>query len=152
MNNIYKCIGAKIKFNRKEKGLSLKDLAKKVGFPYSTMANIESGTRKITIKQMDIISRVLDLPISEMLDITICEGLEGFEELKKECKVLIDEYFAFEEERKKIKEDHINGAIEEFLRDRGINNIVPDGEKNYLNNLIKSMLDSATEQLEARYK
>lgn len=152
MNNIYKCIGAQIKFNRKEKGLSLKDLAKKVGFPYSTMANIESGTRKITMKQLDGISRVLDLPISEMLDITVFEGLKEYEELKKECKVLIDEYFVFEEERKQIKEDHINGAIEEFLRDRGINNIVPTGEKEYLNNLIKSMLDSAAKELEARYK
>ena len=152
MNNIYKCIGTKIKVNRKEKGLSIKDLAKKVGFPYSTMANIESGTRKITMKQLDGISRVLDLPISEMLDITVFEGLKEYEELKKECKVLINEYFVFEEERKQIKEDHINGAIEEFLRDRGINNIVPTGEKEYLNNLIKSMLDSAAKELEARYK
>lgn len=68
---ILKKLGAKIKHTRKIKGLKQNEVAFRCNFDKSSLNNIESGKRNITIITLFKISEALEVPLSYFLDITI---------------------------------------------------------------------------------
>lgn len=61
-------IGEKIKERRTQLGWSLRDLSSKMGYAnHSTIARIESGQVDIPQSKIERFSRVLDIPLSELM-------------------------------------------------------------------------------------
>lgn len=61
----------KIRECRKRKGLSRKEVAKKIGIPYTTYTNYETGYRVPRIDTVQKIARALDVSVDELLGETM---------------------------------------------------------------------------------
>lgn len=66
-------IGEIIKEKRKEKGLSINEVAKHLGVDESLISKFEKGTRKIQPTHIDKLSKLLKIPSSEMKSIKIMQ-------------------------------------------------------------------------------
>ena len=67
MSNKLKELGQKIKRIRKSKGLLQVDLAVRVGISTGYVGSIEQGLRFPSLKVLQKISKVLKVPLSELL-------------------------------------------------------------------------------------
>ncbi len=86
----YQFIGARIKETRRKKGLSQKDLAKKVGFDSATSISlIESGERKISIVDLEKTAQALNEELGYFIGaepkIKVAFRAEGLEEKDAEA-------------------------------------------------------------------
>ncbi len=79
MNSIQKRLGEKIKKLRRKTGLSQERLAILMGMSRPTISQIERGDRKLTAEELLKLSKVLDVPIEQILG------------LKEEQQVVIQE-------------------------------------------------------------
>ncbi len=57
-----------IQLNRKKKGLSQKDVAKKLGISAPSYSNLENGKNEITLKRLDEILGVLGIDDEDIID------------------------------------------------------------------------------------
>jgi len=81
-------IGDNIKKIREQRGLQQKQLAAEVGIPYTSYNKIETGSRDVTIEELDKIARYYGLSIDQVVhfneavpvEVTI-EDKPGFEQL-----------------------------------------------------------------------
>jgi transcriptional regulator with XRE-family HTH domain len=81
-------IGENIKKIREQKGLQQKQLAAEVGIPYTSYNKIETGSRDVTIEELDKIARYYGISIDQVVhfneevpvEVTI-ENKPGFEQL-----------------------------------------------------------------------
>lgn len=94
MNNLL-AIGQLIKARREEIGLGQEELAEKLGVTKSTISAYETGQRKPTLDRAKILSEILNIEVSELLDVSIglpenvlnlalrAEGIVNTEDLKE---------------------------------------------------------------------
>ena len=61
--------GLKIRAARVKKGLTLAQLAEKVGKTAPYLSDIERGNRRGTYATLEMIARVLDLPVEEIWEV-----------------------------------------------------------------------------------
>ena len=81
-------VGENIKKIREQRGLQQKQLAADVGIPYTSYNKIETGSREVTIEELDKIARYYGLSIDQVVhfnedlpgEVTI-EDKPGFEQL-----------------------------------------------------------------------
>ncbi len=77
-DNRYKLIGSRIKEARESAEMSQKELAQLLGYESATAVSlIESGSRKVSIEDLETIANALHLDINHFLD--KCESLEDFD-------------------------------------------------------------------------
>lgn len=69
MKNIGKAIGERIKFLRKQKGISQEQLALKAEINTSYMGLIERGSKSPTLKILDKIVQALDITFEDLFDL-----------------------------------------------------------------------------------
>lgn len=77
-------IGSKIKEFRKAKGITQKEMAKRLNIPYSTYSNYENNNREPNITQIEAIAKELEIDVFELLDIS------QYKTPKKEFSEIID--------------------------------------------------------------
>lgn len=61
--------GLKIRAARVKKGMTLAQLAEKVGKTVPYLSDIERGNRRGTYATLEMIARVLDLPVEEIWEV-----------------------------------------------------------------------------------
>lgn len=61
-------IGEAIKALRIKKGISQKELAQKSNLHQCQISKIENGSRKITVQEIALIAKALEIKITELLD------------------------------------------------------------------------------------
>jgi len=64
---LLRCLGARIKELREEKGLSQQQLASACNFEKSNMSRLESGNTNPTVYTLYKISKALDVSISDLV-------------------------------------------------------------------------------------
>jgi transcriptional regulator with XRE-family HTH domain len=62
-----RAVGQRIAAARQRAGLSIRDLAKRIGWPRDTMVNYELGRRAITIERLQLIADTLGVPPAALL-------------------------------------------------------------------------------------
>jgi len=111
-------IGERIRKERKNMGLKLKDLAREIGFNnYQTLSSIEKGEREIRVAELDKIAKVLGLTVSYLLGET--EKMEDRILWRKctddsKCKKFENELKTFCSNYKKLCE-LVNYKYEKFI-------------------------------------
>lgn len=65
--NSAKKIVLKLRDIRREKGMSINDVASKVGVGYQTIGRVERGETQMTVENLYKISKVLNVPLSKLL-------------------------------------------------------------------------------------
>ncbi|UZQ49138.1 helix-turn-helix domain-containing protein [Clostridium kluyveri] len=79
-------IGSKIKYIRKQKGISQKEMAKILEIPYSTYSNYENNNREPDANTLNKIAKVFKISINQLLGIShYIETLNYFN--NKECSI-----------------------------------------------------------------
>lgn len=63
----YQQLGRQIAQRRKTLGLTQTDLAQELGIAQQTMAHYEGGTARIAVAMLPTVSRVLGLPVEELI-------------------------------------------------------------------------------------
>ncbi|WP_149113752.1 helix-turn-helix domain-containing protein [Limnoglobus roseus] len=58
--------GARVRHLRKEQGFSQEDFAHRVGLDRSYMGGVERGERNISLENICLIARALNLPVSQI--------------------------------------------------------------------------------------
>lgn len=58
-------IGNKVREHKERKGLSTRELSKRLGISHSYLSRMENGKRVISAKRLEEISSILDVPIQE---------------------------------------------------------------------------------------
>lgn len=61
--------GLKIRAAREKKGMTLAQLAEKIGKTAPYLSDIERGNRRGTYATLEMIARVLDLPVEEIWEV-----------------------------------------------------------------------------------
>lgn len=69
-------LGMRIRFLRKEKKMSIEDLALEANINKNYLGDLENGRRNPTLKILDKIAQALEINLSELF-----KGLESFEEV-----------------------------------------------------------------------
>lgn len=59
--------GQRLRALRKEKGMTLEDLAEEADLAWSYIASVERGERNISIDNMDALAQALNIPLRELL-------------------------------------------------------------------------------------
>lgn len=77
-------IGSRIKEFRKAKGITQKEMAKRLNIPYSTYSNYENNNREPNMAQIKAIAKELKIDIFELID------MSQYETHKKEFSEIID--------------------------------------------------------------
>ena len=77
-------IGSRIKEFRKAKGITQKEMAKRLNIPYSTYSNYENNNREPNMAQIKAIAKELEIDIFEQID------MSQYETHKKEFSEIID--------------------------------------------------------------
>lgn len=67
INKDYEELGARIAMFRNEKGLSQKELAEIIGISKTSMANYETGTRKVSLTMLRTFADFFDISINELI-------------------------------------------------------------------------------------
>lgn len=62
-----RAVGQRIAAARQEAGLSVRELAERIGWPRDTLVNYELGRRAITIEKLDQIAMALNIPAAALL-------------------------------------------------------------------------------------
>ena len=78
-------IGSRIKEFRKAKGITQKEMAKRLNIPYSTYSNYENNNREPNMAQIKAIAKELEIDIFELID------MSQYETHKKEFSEKIQE-------------------------------------------------------------
>lgn len=68
-------LAANLRRARTRRGLSLSELSRRSKIGKATLSQLESGTGNPTIETVFSLSRVLEVPISDLLDARPCDGL-----------------------------------------------------------------------------
>ena len=89
-------IGSKIKEFRKAKGITQKEMAKRLNIPYSTYSNYENNNREPNITQIEAIAKELEIDVLELLD------MSQYKTHKKEISAIIDDKLEHWKHDKKI--------------------------------------------------
>lgn len=66
MSSIFEHIGARVRMLRKNRGFTQAVLAEKIDVPQSYIANIERGTKNISLEMIEKISNALNLPPDQL--------------------------------------------------------------------------------------
>ncbi len=76
-------VGDRIKMLRTQRGLTLKELGKDIGFNYSNLSKIERGQRKPTVEFLESLSSYFKVHISYFFDeknnLKICPSKDDFD-------------------------------------------------------------------------
>lgn len=114
----FKILGSNIKEKRKEKGFNIQQLADDLGIAYSTMANIESGTKKPTIEQLEKLGEALDYYPVELMHIDYDENVYKSLSLEEQENVLNDmkEYLDLIREIQKKRDVEFSGYLEKAIQ------------------------------------
>jgi Zn-dependent peptidase ImmA (M78 family)/DNA-binding XRE family transcriptional regulator len=111
-------LGKKIRRERKNIGLTLKELAKEVGFNnYQTLSAIEKGERSVTVSELDKIAKALGLNISYLMEEREAEKEKVLWRKcsdKARCKIYENELNLFCENYKRLAE-LIDQKYEKFI-------------------------------------
>lgn len=62
-----RAVGQRIAVARQRAGLSIRELADRIGWPRDTLVNYELGRRAITVEKLDQIAAVLGIPAAALL-------------------------------------------------------------------------------------
>lgn len=62
-----RAVGKRIAAARQGAGLSVRELAERIGWPRDTLVNYELGRRAITIEKLDLIAAALSVPAAALL-------------------------------------------------------------------------------------
>ena len=98
--DVNKCVGKIIKQYRQEKGLSVKQFSKCTGYSYSTIANYECGTHKLTKKYINKMSYVFNsdyLKDIEKLSVKILDPADNIAVMKYLSELSEEDKEAYEE-------------------------------------------------------
>ena len=69
MNPTFLELGEKIRYLRKQAGMTQKQLAEKAGLTPRTICLVECGKRGLTLKTADLIAAALNVPLDELSSI-----------------------------------------------------------------------------------
>lgn len=83
-------VGEKIQAIRKEKGLSQKELADKLGIAPGTIQQYEAGKRKVTIEKLMRIAATLEVPVERLIPFNI--NCFPSESQMQKCHNIADHY------------------------------------------------------------
>jgi transcriptional regulator with XRE-family HTH domain len=81
--DMYKKIGIKIKYARKNRGLDQKDLAKELKLSRESIVNIEAGRQRISIEKLVKICRLTGFKLSDFVEDRGCKLPEKIEYISK---------------------------------------------------------------------
>jgi len=100
----FKEIGIKIQQARESRGLSQKQLARKVGCSQSALSNYEKGKRRLYLSQLEAIAEALNMPIDDFMETKTNDDIppivEGAD--KEVLKLLHDIYALTSQERQSV--------------------------------------------------
>ena len=152
--SVKKIIGSALREFRKNRKLSIEQMAKKTGFSYSSIANFETGDKLPSLEFQRVLSRVFkvdflkiiqDLNIEEMTSEEISYLQDYIGRLEVEMKI--------EEERKKsMLDETLEIAIGKIMKTEGYKNL-PRSEIDDLKEFIEVMVKERLKQITCkRYK
>ena len=98
-------ISDKIKKIRIESGLSRKEAAEKMGIPYTTYTNYETGYRTPKIETIRSISSLLNVPINYLLGIAPFNNMEAIDNMQEVIIYSLSKCIGFDEF---LKKNHIS--------------------------------------------
>lgn len=98
-------ISDKIKKIRIESGLSRKEAAEKMGIPYTTYTNYETGYRTPKIETIRSISSLLNVPINYLLGIAPFNNMEAIDNMQEVIIYNMSERIGLDEF---LKKNHIS--------------------------------------------
>lgn len=91
-------IAKNILFYRKQKKLSQKDLAERLGVKHNTISSWENGTNSVDIESLFLISEILDIPINELYGVE----KKSSESLTESSKLLVERYQSLDGKSKRL--------------------------------------------------
>ncbi|MDD5069014.1 MAG: helix-turn-helix transcriptional regulator [Candidatus Pacebacteria bacterium] len=74
--DIYLKFGRRLKSLRKETGLSQRELAQRANLSTNYLALLETGNRSPSFKTITVLAKVLQVPISVLMDLEVQEKVE----------------------------------------------------------------------------
>jgi transcriptional regulator with XRE-family HTH domain len=81
MTNFQKAIGQTIRYLRKQRGLTQKELSERSSFERSYISEVEAGSRNIALNNLKRLAQAFDLATWELLK--IAESLPEYEDSDK---------------------------------------------------------------------
>lgn len=96
--NIKMNIAKNILFYRKQKKLSQKDLAEKLGVKHNTISSWENGTNSVDIESLFLISEILGVPINELYGVE----KKSPESLAESDRLLVERYQSLDDKSKNL--------------------------------------------------
>ena len=85
----YNVLGQRLRNARKEKNITLEELAKKIEVSVTYLSRMENGSTKISLKRVMQISKILEITPGEILTGISCKSKEylseEFNEIMKNC-------------------------------------------------------------------
>lgn len=111
-------VGEKIRAVRKEKGLSQKDLAGKLGIAPGTVQQYEAGKRKVTVEKLMDIAFTLGVPVGRLIPFN--RNCLPSESQRQRCQTIAD-YYGFRSQSMMMIEEcsELQKAICKWNRERG---------------------------------
>lgn len=111
VNDVDGLIAQRIRLARKEKGLTLKDLADSLGISSQQMQKYENASNRLTCQRMVQISKLLGFDAAKLLDglANSTENTSATPELDTECYSLLKHF-------KKISSPRVRKNILEMVR------------------------------------
>lgn len=91
-------IAKNILFYRKQKKLSQKDLAERLGVKHNTISSWENGTNSVDIESLFLISEILGIPINELYGVE----RKSSKSLPENEKLLVERYQSLDDKSKKL--------------------------------------------------
>lgn len=106
-------IGEKLKKIRIEKGLSLRELGRRINISYSYLSRIENGKQKPHLDLLESLSKTMNVHIS---DFFIDESKSTFNETEKDVLSRKDVTKEFLKDNYELEEDVTDEQLEEMIR------------------------------------
>lgn len=111
-------VGEKIRAVRKEKGLSQKDLADKLGIAPGTVQQYEADKRKVTVEKLMDIAFELEVSVGRLIPFN--KSCLTSESQKQKCQTIADHYGFIKQSMMMIEEcSELQKAICKWHRNRG---------------------------------
>lgn len=154
-NNVYQ-IGSHIKKVRKEKKMTMNDLAMRVGLSQSAISMIENNIRHPTLATLNKFSEALDFDFSKLLS-SQTNSIENTTSVNLELSAVdFQMSFSIKEFKSEINDDEINNAVQNtfihYLQQLLSNENVKIGIEKEIKKTIKETLDKKQFELQKLYE